>query len=222
MGVHIKGLIINIYGTLIDTHHAQASAWKETLDEEGVRSTFDEIRELIGMSYDELIPKLAGVDKNSIRGQDICKRMDWIFESKYLPHVKEFPKAKELLQKVRLQGIRISAMGMMKKEFTESLLRRIGVEGLVSFVTSSSDTLESSLLSAAMKRMGLQSQEVRLLGNTPYDLEAAYSADVKVIAFRCGGWNDEELKGALAIYQDPEDLVINFRSSFFGIQTHVA
>lgn len=39
-----------------------------------------------------------------------------------------------------------------------------------------------------------------MLGDTPYDIESAGKAGVRVIAVRCGGFNDEQLKGAIAIY----------------------
>ena len=37
-----------------------------------------------------------------------------------------------------------------------------------------------------------------------------------VIALRCGGWGDADLKGALAIYDDPADLLENYDSSPLG------
>jgi hypothetical protein len=36
---------------------------------------------------------------------------------------------------------------------------------------------------------------------------------VKVIALRCGGWNDDGLEGAAAIYDDPADLLANYDNS---------
>jgi phosphoglycolate phosphatase-like HAD superfamily hydrolase len=43
----------------------------------------------------------------------------------------------------------------------------------------------------------------RLVGDTPYDLEAARRAGVGFIGFRSGGWTDTDLAGALAIFDDP-------------------
>ena len=42
-----------------------------------------------------------------------------------------------------------------------------------------------------------------MIGDTPYDIEAAGRAGVASIALRSGGWGDDELQGALAIYDDP-------------------
>jgi len=55
-----------------------------------------------------------------------------------------------------------------------------------------------------------------MIGDTPYDLEAAGKAGVPALALRCGGWwSDEALAGAAEIYSDPEDLRQNFERSLF-------
>ena len=37
-----------------------------------------------------------------------------------------------------------------------------------------------------------------------------------MIAVRCGGWTDKDLGGALAIYDDPADLLRNYEGSPFS------
>ena len=54
-----------------------------------------------------------------------------------------------------------------------------------------------------------------MIGDTPYDLEAALRAGIGLIALRCGGWTDDQLRGAIAIYDDPEDLLERFELSPF-------
>ncbi|HEX8090773.1 MAG TPA: HAD family hydrolase, partial [Blastocatellia bacterium] len=55
--------------------------------------------------------------------------------------------------------------------------------------------------------------EVLMLGDTPYDIESASGAGVRVVAFRCGGWKDADLSGAVAIYDGPADLLSHYESS---------
>ncbi|MBD0335622.1 MAG: HAD family hydrolase, partial [Cyanobacteria bacterium Co-bin13] len=50
-------------------------------------------------------------------------------------------------------------------------------------------------------------------GDTPYDIEAAGKAGVSVIAFRCGGFGDGDLQDAIAIYDDPADLLRHYDQS---------
>jgi phosphoglycolate phosphatase-like HAD superfamily hydrolase len=52
-----------------------------------------------------------------------------------------------------------------------------------------------------------------MIGDTPYDIEAAGRAGVRTIAFRSGGWADDNLRGALAIYDGPWDLLAHLDQS---------
>ena len=72
------------------------------------------------------------------------------------------------------------------------------------------------IVQAAFAQVGLDPSEVVMVGDTPYDIEAATQAGVATIAFRCGGWQDADLKAATAIYDAPADLLQNFDDSLLG------
>jgi phosphoglycolate phosphatase-like HAD superfamily hydrolase len=59
----------------------------------------------------------------------------------------------------------------------------------------------------------LTAAEALMLGDTPYDIEAATKAGVSIIAFRSGGWDDASLAGAIAIYDGPADLLAHYADS---------
>ena len=44
-------------------------------------------------------------------------------------------------------------------------------------------------------------------------IEKARSAGVRIIAFRCGGWLDPDLVGAIETYDGPWDLLANLEGS---------
>ena len=47
-----------------------------------------------------------------------------------------------------------------------------------------------------------------MIGDTPYDVEAARRAGVASIGLRCGGhWSNADLRGAIAIFDDPAALL---------------
>ena len=54
-----------------------------------------------------------------------------------------------------------------------------------------------------------------MVGDTPYDIEAAAGAGVRTVAFRSGGWTDAGLRGAIAVYAGPWDLLDRFETSPF-------
>lgn len=68
----------------------------------------------------------------------------------------------------------------------------------------------------ALSKGQLQPEQVILLGDTPYDIQAAAKAGVGVIAFRCGDFDDAQLADALIIYDAPADLLEHYERSPLG------
>ena len=58
--------------------------------------------------------------------------------------------------------------------------------------------------------------EAIMLGDTPYDVTAAGRAGVRCVALRCGGWGDDDLRDAVAVYDDPADLLAHYDQSPFA------
>lgn len=56
-----------------------------------------------------------------------------------------------------------------------------------------------------------------MIGDIPFDVEAAARADVRAIAFRSGGWDDASLKGAAQIYDGPADLLAHYDESLLVV-----
>ena len=55
-----------------------------------------------------------------------------------------------------------------------------------------------------------------MIGDTPYDIEAAGRSGIGTIALRCGGWwQDDALRKAIAIYDDPAELLEKYALSPF-------
>ncbi len=73
------------------------------------------------------------------------------------------------------------------------------------------ETLEAALATLPVERL-----RAVMIGDTPYDVEAARAANIDVIGFTCGAWSAEALGGAVAIYAGPADLVTRWSSSPLG------
>jgi phosphoglycolate phosphatase-like HAD superfamily hydrolase len=69
-----------------------------------------------------------------------------------------------------------------------------------------------------VKKSGFKPDDLIMLGDTPYDVQAAIGAHVKLVALLCGGWSKEELSGAAAIYDDPADLLRWYDQSPFAVK----
>ncbi len=70
-----------------------------------------------------------------------------------------------------------------------------------------------AVVEVALKKIGLPAGEAVMIGDTPYDIASAEKIGVGTIALRCGGFSDDDLKGALALYDDPADLLARYDAS---------
>jgi HAD superfamily hydrolase (TIGR01509 family) len=217
----IAGALLDVDGTLLDSNDAHAEAWAETFAEHGIRRTFGDVRPLIGMGADQLLPRLTDLDAESELGKAIVQRRSELFLKSYLPKLGPCRGARPLLERMRRHGLALTVATSASEQELEQLLRQAGVEDLIEKATSSDDAESSKpapdIVEAAIRRSGLRSEQLLMLGDTPYDVAASRRAGVAAVAVRCGGFTDEQLAGAIAIYDDPADLLEHYeRSPFSG------
>lgn len=216
----IKGVLLDVDGTLVDSNDQHALAWAEALRRGGHDVTYDRIRSLVGMGGDNLVPAATGLDPRSPELKQLSAYWKQIFTGTYLPTVRAFPDAHNLLLKMKRSGLKLVVASSAEEDVLERLLSLVGTQGLLEETTSADDAESSKpdpdIIQAALDRIKLPADQVLMLGDTPYDIEACEKAGVGVVAFRCGGWDDGGLRGALAIYDDPADLLRNFNTSPFA------
>jgi HAD superfamily hydrolase (TIGR01509 family) len=215
-----KAVILDVDGTLVDSNDAHAQAWVEALAEHGHRVPFAKVRPLIGMGGDKLLPRVVGIEEDSPDGKAISTRRGEIFKQRYLPTLRPFPGARALLQRMRADGMKLVVASSAKGDELDPLLEIAGAADLVEHTTSSDDAERSKpdpdIVQAALGKTGCGAHEVLMLGDTPYDLEAAHRAQVGFVGVRSGGWDDDALRGALAVYADTADLLAKYDSSPFS------
>jgi HAD superfamily hydrolase (TIGR01509 family) len=212
-----EGVIFDVDGTLVDSNDAHARAWVEAFAEAGHPVPFERVRRLIGMGGDQLLPEAAGLSAEAEPGRSIAKRRGEVFEQKFLPQLRPLPGARELVARLRHDGYRLGVASSAQPAELEPLLKLAGVEDLLRERTSAGDVEESKpepdIVLAALRKLRLGPSAAVMIGDTPYDVEAARRAGVALIAFRSGGWSDPDLRGALAVYDGPADLLARIESS---------
>lgn len=215
----VRGVIFDVDGTLVDTNDAHAHAWVEAFERGGYEVAFRRVRPLIGMGSDNLLPEVVGFGKDTPEGKRLSEWWVEAFKEKYLPEAEAFPMTAELLRRIDEDGMKIVVASSGEEEIVKELLKRAGAEKYVEEKTSASDVKNSKpdpdIIKAALDKLGMEPAEVVMVGDAPYDVEAARKLRVKVIGLRCGGFSDEELEGALAIYDDPADLLARYEGSSF-------
>lgn len=215
--IKIRGVLVDVDGTLVDTNDAHARAWVEAFAEEGLDVPFEKVRPLIGMGGDQLLPRAADIEKESGQGKRLADAWARIFQEKYLGSAEPLPGARDLLAELHARGLKLVAASSGEEEIAEALLAKVGAQEFLADKTTSADAEKSKpapdVVRAAQEKSGFAPAEVVLLGDTPYDIEAARPVGVTVIALRSGGFPDETLSGAAALYDGPADLLAHLDGS---------
>lgn len=216
----VRAVLLDVDGTLIDSNSAHAAAWSETLREFGYDISIERVQPLIGMGGDQLLPKLTGLDHESELGVRMTDRRAEIFKTRYLKSLRAFPGARELLARFKQGELKLVIATSSGADQLNDMLEQTGLDELVERKTSSSDAEHSKpspdIIEAALKKGEVDATEALMLGDTPYDVEAAGRAGVATVAVRSGGWSDHDLTGALAVYADAAHLLREYDASPFA------
>jgi len=221
----IRAVIFDIDGTLVDSVDLHAQAWKEAFKQFGKDIPYQQVRHQIGKGGDQLMPVFFSKEELEEFGEELEEYRGKIYKRDYLPRVRAFPRVRELFLKVKEDGKRVALASSAKGDELAAYKRIAKIEDLVEEETSADDAERSKphpdIFKAALDQLGdVERSQAVVIGDTPYDAEAAGKLHLKTIGVRAGGFPDEELlaAGAISIYDDPADLLARYDESILGMR----
>jgi HAD superfamily hydrolase (TIGR01509 family) len=216
----IKAVIFDVDGTLIDTVDLHADAWVQALKHFGYEIAFQDMRSQIGKGGDQILHGLLPPDVIEQRADEIKDFRADLFKRDYLHKARAFPGVRELFERIRASGPRAVLASSGTAEEVEQYKEIAGIADLIDSATSSDDAERSKpfpdIFQAALAKLApLGPDEAVVIGDTPYDAEAARKAGIKSIGVLTGGFAEQALKdaGCIAVYGGPEDLLKNYDRS---------
>ena len=221
----IKAVIFDIDGTLVDSVDLHAKAWQEALAHFGHEVAFADVRAQIGKGGDQLMPVFVSQEELDRRADEIEAYRSDLFKTRYLPQVRAFPAVRPLFKRVRDNGQRIALASSAKADELATYKKIAGIADLVDEETSSDDAERSKphpdIFEAALSSLGgMDPADAMVVGDSPYDAEAAGKIGLRSIGVLCGGFPEQDLRraGYVAIYRDPADLLTRFEPSPFFLE----
>ena len=216
----IKAVLFDVDGTIVDSVVLHAEAWQEAFKKFGKEVDLEAVRRQIGKGADQLLPVFFSPVELAQFGNELEEYRSNLYKKEYLPHVKAFPKVRELFERIRQDGKRIALASSAKGDELNTYKKLARIEDLTEAETSSEDAEKSKphpdIFEAALGELGdVARNRVVVVGDTPYDAQAAAKADLYTIGLLCGGWNENDLRGAgcIAIYRDPAELLARYGES---------
>lgn len=216
-------ILFDIDGTLVDSTYHHAFAWQRSFARLGMTVPFWRIHRTIGMGGDKLVGVVAGDDIENEHGDEI--REGWAEEYRAIvDEVRPLPGAVALVNEVADAGILVALASSGEPEFSEKALDVLGIADRVHTMTTSADADDSKpdadILGVTLDRA--PARRAVLLGDTPYDVEAAGRIGLACLCVLSGGFSQGELEeaGAALVVPDLTELAGTDWSDYLRTPTH--
>jgi HAD superfamily hydrolase (TIGR01549 family) len=163
----------------------------------------------VGMGGDKFVSAVAGDDVEERLGDRVRARWEELFDG-LIDEVAAFDQARELIVEVKDRGHAAVFASSAVEKHVEHFLDLLSVREVVDAVTTKDDVEaskpEPDLVQAALEKAG--AKEAVMIGDTPWDIEAARRAGLETICVITGGFSEAELRdaGAAAVYESVADL----------------
>lgn len=220
----IKAVFFDIDGTLVDSNDQHAAAWAETLSEAGHRLPKAAIRGQLGKGADNLVPALLP-GATAEQAEALGERCGAIYKAKYLAEVRPFPGARALLERVAAAGQTVVLATSGSAEERDHYVELLDAAELVTASTSADDAEHTKpapdIFRAALEKVApLGPDEVIVVGDSPFDVEAARAIGIAAVALRSGGFDEAVLEeaGAVRVYDDVAALLAAYEESPLGVE----
>ena len=204
-----KAILFDIDGTLVDSTYHHALAWQRAFASRGVTLPMWRIHRTIGMGGDKLVAEVAGEEVEERLGDELRAlwRKEYVaVKSEVLP----LPGASELVRTLADSGFLVALATSGDPEFAGQALDDLDIRDAVRVLKTSADVdgskPEPDLIEVTLEALG--TRRGVMIGDTPYDVEAAERAGLKCIGLRSGGYSEAELTeaGAALVVDSPADL----------------
>ncbi|MBJ6123316.1 HAD family hydrolase [Sphingomonas mollis] len=217
-----RAIFFDIDGTLVDSNDSHVAAWEAAFA--GVGATFDRqvIHDQIGKGADMLVPTLMP-DSDEETQEKLGKAQGAAFRTGFRDAIRPFPDAHALLARAVEGGQTVVLASSASREDFDHYLDLLDAHDLVDATTSADDVKSTKpapdIFAIALEKVApLTAGEVVVVGDTPYDIEAAKKCGIAAISLRSGRFPDAALlgAGAIALYDDVAALLGDYDASPLG------
>ena len=203
--------VLDIDGTLVDTNYHHTIAWSRAFRRHGIVLPLWRIHRHIGMGGDQMVTALTDEETEREKGDDI-RAAEKALYFKLIDEVEPMADARELIRQLKGRGHTVVLASSAKPDEVDHYLDLLDARDLADGWTTSGDVESTKpapdLVSAALERAGGSPDDAVMVGDTPWDVEAAGRAGVPTVAVLTGGFAAAELEdaGAVGVFESVAEL----------------
>ncbi|MBM7114539.1 HAD family hydrolase [Archangium primigenium] len=215
-----KAIVFEVNGTLVDTNVLRARAWQEALARHGFQVRLPRVMAHLARLGDGFLSALLSEDDFLRHADELTSFHRALFHEEYRARARPFLGVTELLQRLRDEGWRVALASTAEPDELEHYIDLLGVGDLIDARTTDADVdgarLNEEIPAEALRLLGLDgTDEALMIAALPYDLEGASRLGLRGMGLVCGGYSEEDLRGAGAIdvFGTPQDLLTRYAES---------
>ncbi len=204
--------ILDIDGTLVDTNYQHAIAWYRAFRKHEIVLPVWRIHRHIGMGGDQLVGALTDEQTEERLGDDIRAAETELY-GQLIDEVETMDRSRELIAELKDRGHTVILASSAKDDEVDHYLELLDAREIADGWTTSADVESTKpqpdLVNAALESAGgRDGREAVMVGDTPWDVQAAEAAGVATLAVRTGGFGADELKesGAADVFESVAEL----------------
>jgi HAD superfamily hydrolase (TIGR01509 family) len=202
--------LLDLDGTLVDTNYHHAIAWYRAFRQNGIVLPFWRCHRAIGMGGDKLVAALAGEQVERELG-DAVRAAEKVLYLELIHETEPFADARRFVEELKRRGHVVVLASSAKQHELDHYLDVVGVRELVDGWTSAADVEatkpDPDLVEAALDKAG--TRDAVMVGDTPWDCEAAARAEIETVTVLTGGFCEQELRhaGAVCVFESMGELL---------------
>src|ERR1700712_1270455 len=189
----IKAVMFDVDGTLVDSVDSHATSWQDSFRHFGHEVDYEDIRSQIGKGGDQLMPVFLSEEEIEKHGKQIESYRSHLVRDQFFPKITGFARVRELMEALISRHVDIVLASSAKKDELAFYKKVSGIADIVHKETTSDDANASKphpdIFEAALELLhGISKNEILVVGDSPYDAEAAGKAGLRTIGVLCGGF----------------------------------
>jgi len=203
--------IFDVEGTLVDAMMPTLRCWRETLQSFGYDLSLAELHQLSGMDGAEMLKQLLPDTVKTMR-QEILDLHGKRFREDFLPHIPAFPGVRALFEELKQRDRRIALATDCAKDQLKHYLAIANIEDLIDAIACGDDVRHGkpapSVVEIALRRVRAGQKRCVLVGDTPFDAQAARKTGIEAVGVLTGHFSERALReaGCRAVLRDPTAL----------------
>jgi HAD superfamily hydrolase (TIGR01509 family) len=203
-----RAVLLDVDGTLIDANYHHALAWWRAFRSHGITLPVWRIHRRVGMGGDQLVPALVpGIDEDQ---RDAIEETRGEEYAKLIGEVQPLEGAHQLIAELKERGATVVLASSSPQDELDRYLDLLDARELADAWTTKDDVDATKpapdLVTAALEKAG--GGDAVMVGDAPWDIEAAREAGIETVCVITGGYSEQELRdaGAVAVFESVDEL----------------